>query len=98
MYKYLLYNHPCRWRANLDLSKQNFDRSIGLMDKVFVLERLDALYDWLQGIVGVPVKSKEKKVNVGKHKIMPTEEQLEILKRVNDLDQVLYDYAKESGF
>jgi hypothetical protein len=92
MFKYFLCNHPSRWK-NLNLDKQNFTKTLGIMDKVFVLDELNDLYDWLGQIVESSIQSPTKKKNVGIHSITPTEEQIRILKQVNELDQFFYDYA-----
>ena len=95
MFKYFSYNHPGRWKK-LNLDKQYFMKSLGLMDRVFVLEKLKDLYDWLEQTVGTPVQSPTKKANVGTYSLMPTEGQLEVLKRVNALDQFFYDSVSNS--
>ena len=92
MFKYFLYNHPRRW-SDQNLDQQYFTKILGVMDKVFVLEKLNNLYDWLEGVVGLPVRSKARKANTGSHSLMPTEPQLELLQKVNTLDQFFYDSA-----
>jgi hypothetical protein len=95
MLKYLLRNHNKRWKE-FKLDKQDLMKSLEIMDKVFVLEKLQNLYDWLEQIVGIPIKSPKIMQNVGKHLLQPTEKQFEILKRTNTLDQFFYDSVNNS--
>jgi len=90
MCKYLLFNHPRRWKKK-NLDKQYFMETLDIMDNVFVLEKLNNFYDWLEEVVGVSIRSRTKKVNIGTHSLKPTKEQIEVLKRVNDFDQFFYD-------
>lgn len=93
MFKYLLANHPKRWR-DLDLDKELFLKCVGLMDRVFLLDELGDLDDWLRGITGEASSALTTSVNKGEHSLVPDSEQLETLKQVNKLDYFFYDHIK----
>lgn len=72
-------------------------KTIGIIDKVFLLEDLKSLYHWLEEIVGTPVKSPAKSLKVGEKLLTPTERQLETLGQVNAIDQFFYDIVSNNA-
>ncbi len=94
MYKYLLYNHPKRWKKR-NSGKDYFLKNLGIMDRVFLLEEFEHLIDYLERITGTRIPVSLQKANKGKHFLLPDKSQLEGLARVNHLDQFFYSYAKQ---
>lgn len=94
MYKYLLYNHPDRW-GNRTPDESLFHKSFNLLDKVFVIQNMPYLENWLENVSGVPLNSKGRRKNRGFHEITPSDEQLIRLRSVNDLDNYFYELALE---
>ena len=99
MSKYFMRNHPARWN-NFALEKASFLKCLNLMDKVFVVENIYLFYSWIEKILHTnKLNDKsifEIKKNVGQHTLLPTNEEYEILKRVNSFDSFFYDlvYSK----
>ena len=96
MTKYLSQNHPLRWK-DLDLTKQHLMENIKIMDNVFLLEKIDRLYSWLEQELGIPIQSRNLKKNSGNLSISPTESEIDLLKKVNALDQCFYDIVSNGA-
>ena len=94
-------NHPARW-DDFSLEKERFLKCLNLMDKVFVVENISLLYAWLEKILNIKLFDDKSIINtrknVGHHKLLPTNEEYEILRRVNSFDKFFYDLACSENF
>lgn len=99
MFRYLLYNHPKRskrWR-NRALDMNLFHNSFNLFDKVFLVQDMACLEQWLENISGVMLNNKGARENVGTTKITPSDEQIIKMRSVNNLDKYFYELALENA-
>jgi hypothetical protein len=101
MYKYFLYNHFSIWYTSydcLDLSEANFLKKLQLLDGLFVQDNLEELVSFLNAYLRTENVSFPDKINVGKHNLLPTKEEEQILLTVNNLDTYFYDLAMKKSW
>lgn len=96
MSRYLLYNHSKRWR-NRALDMNLFHNSFNLFDKVFLVQNMAHLEQWLENISGLTLNDKGTRKNAGIPKITPSDEQIIKMRSVDNLDNYFYELALENA-
>ncbi|HNP17410.1 MAG TPA: hypothetical protein PKL31_03160 [Fulvivirga sp.] len=91
MYKYLMYNHPERYSENNDFSYELFHQTLTLFDKVFLLENIQSIQDWINSITKTKVEMPKKIINKSEHHIKPTLLERTEIEKINYLDVYFYN-------
>jgi len=93
--KYLNYNHVGRWRNNpIEVDIPLLEKSISLFDRIFLMEEMEKLTQFLNNFLGTKNINIEKKINEGNLTSLPSEEERNRILEFNQIDQHFYDLIK----
>ena len=98
MTKYFLFNQKKRGiGGEVQINELLLKKNIQLFDKIFTLDQIDLLINFLNDFLGTTDISLDKKVNTSEWKIIPTEAQKEEYLANIFWDSYFYDLVKQHG-
>ena len=93
--KYLNYNHFDRWSEDvIQIDVPSLEKSISLFDRIFLMEEMKKLTKYLNDFLGTKNITIAKRINEGKLKYLPTEEEKRRILELSQLDQHFYKMIK----